>query len=182
MSKLNYYTSQSSYHTSLPIFGLVRVDDPAPSMDNSCLTFILMNSHFHVLLYHSDHKVAYACDSMDLVSDSGVQSSLSTYLGIPIIKPLPFANSVGVDHCGAAAVAIALELLRQFKQDELSSRGIVRVPDSRLSLLVSQMHKGPSVSIRGWVPINSRSKFICRFCEYSTWNKRAVLMHERSHL
>lgn len=184
LSKINCYTKMESYSTGLPILGLIRVDDPSPVLRDSSLMIVLTSSHFHVLLFHADHELVYACDSLNMVSRLPVRRTLSSYLGVSVcsIRPLYFENQVGVDHCGASSVAIALELLRQFKQGELGSQIVVRVPSLRLRSLIRQLHKGPSKSARGWTCISRRAKLTCRFCNFTSWYRRGIKMHERSHL
>lgn len=180
LGELSYYTSQPSYSTVVPILGLVRVVDSPPVLTGDCLMIVLMRSHFFVVIYSDREHLAYGCDSMNLVTNHKIGAELSAYLGV-LLVPVRFAASVGVDHCGASAVVIALEFLRQIKREELG-REILHVSQYLLRRIIRKLHPEPSRSLLGWTPINQRRRMSCRFCSYSRWNRRSVLLHQRCHM
>lgn len=177
---LSYYRSQVSYNVDLAVYGLVRAVDPAPSLSESFLAMVVMESHFYVLLYDAAKGVAFGCDSLNVIVRKKACARLASYMDC-VIVPVRFVGAVGVDHCGAGAVVIGLEFLRQFKRDELD-RSVVFAPKGRLVRLISLMYRGRSRPARGWTSIDCQAKVHCRFCDYTHWSKRSVLMHERHHV
>lgn len=181
VTKLSYWRSHPCYSSDLPLHTLEAASQPANNLESG-LYIILFRGHFYVAILDAATNVSYMCDGTNSVFDdpASITFHISSYWPAKII-PLKFEGTVRVDHCGASAICITLEMLRLYRRNQLSS-GLVQVPPGRLRTLISLLHKKPSNSASGWVPVRPKSKWECRLCAFAGKSRKALTMHERTHV
>lgn len=179
---IHYYIKQPSYCTDLEVLGVVSANEKLSRLQKSALYVILHHSHFFVVLYDHSSRIGYVCDSVNWILEKGPSASrfaIRSYFPAKL-QPLVFGRALGVDHCGAGAAVIALELLRLYKRRDLS-RGRVDVPAGMMKRMIGCLHKEPSQPVKKWLPINQLSRPTCLSCGYVAKTRKALLLHERAH-
>lgn len=181
VSKLSYWRSHPCYTSDLPLITLEAASQPAINL-KSGLYLILFRGHFYVIILDAQAQVSYACDGTNSVLEDPEDRRfhISSYWPVRIV-PLRFNQITRVDHCGASAICIALEMIRLYRGRRLDC-GTVVVPASRLKFLTSLLHKEPSESASGWVPVRPKAKWGCGQCSFAGKSRKALLMHERAHV
>lgn len=181
VKKLSYWRTHPSYTSNLELITIEAASKPYIKPRDG-LYLVLFRGHFYVAIHDARLNLTYMSDSSNSVFEDPENKAfhISHYWKAPI-KPLRFARSTRVDFCGSSAVCIALELVRLYNLGKLDC-GLVEVPSARLKLLSSSLHKEQSAPTTGWVSISDRPGHFCESCGYRAKNRRALLMHERSHL
>lgn len=158
----------NSYRTDLEIL-TAKASDPAPVLDKSKLILLLYRAHFSTILYDDITQTAYGSDATDsLFDEDGFMMPISDWLGCTI-HPIRFQGNPRVDHCGAAAVVIALQLIRMHKQSQLDSSTLY-APQVMLNRLINEKHKHPSAPSTGRKSIADWQPFKCEKCGYKAKN------------
>lgn len=182
-SVISMYRGAVQYASQVPVIGLNGswIKDK-PTRDT--LYILPYISHFYVVYYRASLKMAYISDGLGLCTrDPAILKDLGRRLGLRLVA-VRSSIQQKVDHCGAAAVAIALEMLRVLKDPEAKLGDEITFGHATYSKLVDQMHKMPSASNGGWKSISERQRF--RYCQYCHEEKfpmkadpRKLRMHER---
>lgn len=192
IKQIHQYTNLKSYHITgnnpLTIKHFHFIDDVRQLLSTAQddhLIILLHKEHFFILLLSTENMAVYGCDSTNY--------SHSDHLSELVRSPLPNSfnykqlifeptGSIGIDHCGSAAAAIALEMIRIRNQGAecLKSTSLIKPSKSIMANIISRLHKNPSKPMNEWKPIQSKQQLVCDSCNaFKTWKRLSLLNHQR---
>lgn len=184
-AKVSQEVNAGAYRSDLDYLYVDASDDfPVISEERSYLVVAIHRSHCFVLLRDISYPRVLIADGQDMcIADKTIVDDFASLLGVQadIVRPLSLAagRRLAIDHCGTAAVGLALELTRLYKVKEYNGVEIVP-PQKIMSRVASSLHSELSVSSQKGLNITSRKKVKCSFCKkYSSWQKKSVCAHER---
>lgn len=162
---LQIYRSAPQYDKVLPVELLETNDLTVPPVQD-VLYLLTFESHIYVAYCFCSRKFALVSDGLGLSSiDRRVKRRLAIQLKLKV-RSVDCRLQKRVDYCGASAVAICLEMLRQIRTDTDVLEEPISFPAKTFQSIIRRMHKFPSSSLSGWKPIGSLStRKYCDVCK-----------------
>lgn len=141
---------------------------------------ILKNNHYYTILLLPREKRALIGDGSNLCFKKDNTDDFRKLLGIEP-EPKRVDKKLKIDYCASAAILVALEFSRYYKNQDLNIP-FLTFPQSIYGRLTKHLHPEHSNSEQGRRDIRSVHRFLqCKFCEkYKTTKGRGPLAtHEK---
>lgn len=177
--KQNMYGN--SYASNIELVGIDGADPRGLDLTRSQIIAVLHYNHFYIVYYDARISIGYISDSLDICLESRkTLRELSDLLRVDLL-PIQFKPRLHADHCGAAAVLIALELIRLSKTGKSMEDAVLDPPKQMRDRLVRKLHPFKSEASRGPTPVSNYSLPRCsKCCKWTHKERKRVLLHERT--
>lgn len=173
--------NQDSYKSGICIESCIGVEQFSSKSD--VLSVLLHGLHFIVVVNTTSYSKLLVADGTNAcLEDVELLERLSSVSGKEV-HCLNFQQQTGVDHCGASAASIGLELLRLVRHGSLEELDSIWVAKSKHSKFKTTLHKEPSNPMKEWRPINELGRVVCPNCKSFSrpvgTKRHVMLMHMR---
>lgn len=149
--------------------------------DSDAILLLSFEKHCYCMLYRKEEKKMIIADGNDIYTkEPQTKERIDNLLMNFDLVPMKTDFSAKVDQCGAAAVLIALELVRHF-----NGKPMTRIAPGKYikDVITKRMHNYKSVCLKGRRNDLLKSNLVCEVCgkTFKTSAKTALSNHYRVH-
>lgn len=179
-----YINSLQQYNSNikLEVLDLCKLKQVSNKKEDVLYIFIF-EQHLYITYWDHIKQVGLIGDGLNMaLEDKRILKDLTNLLKIKLI---PFKSDIqkGADHCGAAAVAIGLDVLRQMKGAGRTLIEPIMFGQKTFDAILKRMHPERSESYDGWKPISEINKYkVCPKCNEFKIPVRSDIRKLQAHM
>ena len=174
---LEYINTISKFRAYRPTIKVTEFVDRLDE-ENGKIYVLLHRAHFFVIGHFSCNNTI-VIDGANATDDRFLMEELEKLTDHKLVQ-VRFGQQSGIDHCGASAIVIVLELIRMHNRGEVP-KGKIQVPGGTHKFLITKLLRNPAEELNGWKSINEIELPTCSKCHkrFRKRGRKGMLIHER---
>lgn len=161
----------------------IKVTEPGHKLDSKdCLYLIDYDSHVMVGYYKASANTMTIADGENCYYESSKARNYINKWKNLSIRAVRFTKQSKIDHCSSSAAMICIKFANHHGFQTAITDPIT-IPNAQKEKIIRSMHKGPSRSLKGWIPVQRNASAV--YCEYSGCSykgtRKQITAHSRTH-